>query len=469
MVGPWEKYKEEVGPWERYKKDGAEDVSVEMPGQEEGGGFVSEMIGNIPESATNVARDVYHAVTSPVETLKSVGRAGAGFMEATSPHSEPSPSSMPEDKQSYEALKSAISDRYGSIDNAAETLKNDPVGFVVDLSSVFTGAGGLLSKAPGLAGKAGEISRTAGLVTDPISGTLMASKRAAGLVTPNAVKEMVIAKFSPEGLYGSAMKFSNNPDVLTPVERRTAINTGLSEKMLPNESSYQRLWDKVQRNKAKVTNIIDEGSRQGKSVSTENVLKLFTPLEKRAKLVDKVRPEFAEVLREARANIESFGENIPARNAQAIKETLQDLSKYGVDDRSRFVAATNKAAARGLRLELERQFPSLKNLNKNSAALLTLENQLAKAVGRVGNRDIVGLGMKVALGGAADVSKAGNVLSSILDLPNVKARLAIAIFEGKTGKKVPLKNWRTAAKIIAGHETRLAAAQSGRTYGQEIE
>lgn len=417
-----------------------------------------EMMKNIPASAVDLAKNTYQAVTHPVESIKNVGRVVSGGMESLIGKSE---TSMPEDSAAFEQFKSAIGERYGSLHNAAVTLEKDPVGFLVDMASVFTVGGKAISTLPGKAGEVGQALKTASQLTEPVSATSKITKytgKTVSKITPKMMKD----KFSPEGLYASAMKFSNNPKVLTPIERRKAIATGLSEKMLPNEESYIRLWNDVNRNKSRVTNIIEKGKKAGDTISTQESLRFLDKLEQRANLIKKSHPEFSDIIQEAREGIKSYGDSIPVESAQVLKETLQDLSKYATDDRSKFMNRANKAVGRGVRIQLEQVYPELKGLNAKSSSLLDLENELAKAVGRVGNRDIANIGIRFALGGTPGITKSANLLSSIFDLPKVKAKLAIAIYEGKTGIKLPPSKWKVAAKIIAGQESRLSAAQAGK-------
>lgn len=433
------------------------------------GEVASGAAANFIPSAVNVAKDIYRAVRHPIDTTEAVGKTISGAVQKAVPDVIMDQvmriPSANDQRPIAEAIGTFFSDRYGGEENLKKTMRDDPAGFILDLSTVLSGGGAAAAKAPGIAGKIGEAAKVAGAVTDPVTlagNGLSAAGKGAASVIPDIVKQ----RFTPESLYASAMKFSNNPNVLSPADRRAAVTTGLKEKMLPNEASYQKLWDQVTANKAKVNEIVAKGEKAGDTVSTSEVTRLLSPLEKRAALVEKFNPEFAQVLRETRSNIEAYGDNIPVASAQALKETLQDLSKYGTDDRSRFAVAANKALGRGIRIQLETVYPELQGLNRNSAALLTLENELAKAVGRVGNRDIVSLGMRVGIGGAGDASKAAGIVSSIFDLPNIKARLALLLYEAKTGKKLPPSRWETAAKVVFGKPSRLVSAQAGNVEEQ---
>lgn len=453
-------------------------IEPKIPAAEVASGAASNFI----PSAVNVAKDMYQAMRHPLDTADALGsvlRGGAQKIVGPNVLGDATPEITPElaqkagitpeevaqqppsdNRPQADAFGAFMADRYGGIENLKKTMRDDPAGFMLDVSTILTGGGAALSKAPGVAGKAGEVAKAIGAYTDPVT---LAGKgmTAVGKGAAAAVPDVVKQKFTPEALYESAMKFSNNPRVLSPIDRRKAIKTGLEEKMLPNEESYRRLWDKVGENKAKVNAIVKEGGAAGVGVKTDQVTRMLDALEKRAAKIENYSPEYADALREARAKIESYGDNIPAESAQVLKETMQDLAKYGTDDRSNFTRAANKALGRGLRIQLENTFEGLKGLNENSAALLTLENELAKATGRIGNRDVVSLGMKIGIGASGPTSKGAGMLAGILDMPNVKARLALLLYEAKTGKKLPPSQWQTAAKIVFGKPSRLATAQAG--------
>lgn len=254
----------------------------------------------------------------------------------------------------------------------------------------------------------------------------------------------------PRTLYESAMKFSNNPSVLSAVERRKAIETGLSGDFRPNESSYERLWSTVNANKGKANRIIDAGEAAGDVIDTARALRPLDAIKRRFDIVRDKHPELAETVDDIYARY-SKNPTMGAKEAQTLKETLQDIATYATDDRSKAANRAYKAVGRGLRIELERLYPELSKLNKESSALLTLENELAKAVGRVGNRDITSLGMRVALSGEPSRTTLTNAVMSLFEVPKIKARIATSLYKAQTGKNIPVSQWRkVAGQVFSG-------------------
>jgi len=253
----------------------------------------------------------------------------------------------------------------------------------------------------------------------------------------------------PKVLYESGMKFSNNPKVLSPVDRRHAIQTGIEGGYLPNEKSYDRLWQTVAGNKSKVNSIIDKGDTAGDVIDTSRALRPLDNIKKRFDRVRNQHPELSEAVDDVYARY-SQTPTIGVKDAQTLKETLQDIASFATDDRSKATNRAYKAVGRGLRIELERLYPDLAKINKESAALLTLENELAKAVGRVGNRDITSLGLRVALSGAPSPASTANTIMSIFEMPRIKSRLAVMLYKAQTGKNVPVSQWRKIAGQVMG-------------------
>ena len=416
-------------------------------------------VKNIPASAGRLVGDLAQTVLHPVDTAKGLGRLAAGAAQLLIPGEQGS-------EQVARNVGKFYKDRYGGLEPFKKTLAEDPVGMAGDAATLLSGGGGLArfaGKAGGLSRltKAGEALGRAGATIEPIG----AATRGTGKLISKSLPDFVKQGVSPEGLYESAMKFSNNPRVLSPVDRRKAIKTGLGGGYLPNEASYNRLWNNVATNRGGVEKIITAGESAGDTIPTADVMRMLAPLETRAGRIQTVYPEFMQVIDEAKAQYATMGDKIPVRVAQTLKETVQDLSKYGTDDRSRFMVGVNKAVGRGLRLQLEQVYPDLAKLNSNSSALLTLENELAKATGRIGNRDLVNLGMKVALGGVgmgSGVMQKSNVILGLIDVPNIKARLAVALHKAQTGQNLPLSKWKQAAKGISSAGAREAMYQAGR-------
>jgi hypothetical protein len=115
-----------------------------------------EMFGqammNIPSSAGNLVSGLYHAVTNPVQTASGVMDVAAGGLKNAMPQSvvdfvnkfETNPEAAQRAVMAANEAGGALKQRYGSIEGIKNTIATDPVGAMADLSTLITGAGGLV-------------------------------------------------------------------------------------------------------------------------------------------------------------------------------------------------------------------------------------------------------------------------------------------------------------------------------------
>ena len=76
--------------------------------------------------------------------------------------------------QYADAVGQFLMDRYGSKDAILKTLVTDPVGIVVDVSTVLSAGGSLAVRAPGFVTRIGHAVATAGQLTSPLSAVTQA-------------------------------------------------------------------------------------------------------------------------------------------------------------------------------------------------------------------------------------------------------------------------------------------------------
>lgn len=137
---------------------------AEVPGQ---------AIANIPESAKRFGAGIYEAVTSPVQTAKSVWDIAAGALQKVLPEDavnfinqfEGNPAAATRAVEAANAVGGLYKERYGSYDSIKRTLAEDPVGAVADLSTLFTGGAMATAKAPAVS----KALTTAATATNPLS------------------------------------------------------------------------------------------------------------------------------------------------------------------------------------------------------------------------------------------------------------------------------------------------------------
>jgi len=188
----------------RYEQEQAPQQAQEAPQQPEiaqpveEGGYFTEMAKNIPGSAYDVGKSMVHAITSPAETINTLGEAffgGAENLAEAAGWEKPEGEDLSDVgryskeadlQQTANMLGGVYKERYGSLEKAKETFKEDPVGALLDASLVTTGAGGALAAVP-KAGKLSQGVRNVAAAMDPVNLAVAGAKAPAALI-PEGVK-----------------------------------------------------------------------------------------------------------------------------------------------------------------------------------------------------------------------------------------------------------------------------------------
>jgi len=141
------------------------------------GRMVGQAFKNFPRSAYELGKSTVEALTSPVETAKSMYSLGSSVLGKLGV-TDANPEMANRVGQFYK-------DRYGSTDAAMQTFAKDPAGFLADASTVLFGAGAALRAAPATA-RIGERVTKAAAGVDPLTaatkGVKAAGKATAGVL-----------------------------------------------------------------------------------------------------------------------------------------------------------------------------------------------------------------------------------------------------------------------------------------------
>lgn len=138
-------------------------------------------IANFPASFGNLVSSIVEAVTSPVQTAKSILDVGAGALQNVLP--ERFVQAVGEDKQSRDMARQVgqfFANRYGTGEKLKQTIATDPAGVLADLSTIISGGAGATRMAADVATIA-----TKGRITAPMQAAEALSK-AATFVDPLA-------------------------------------------------------------------------------------------------------------------------------------------------------------------------------------------------------------------------------------------------------------------------------------------
>lgn len=152
--------------------------SLEAPAQ-----YVVDTISNIPKSGADFVGNIAHAVMNPVETVKGLGLAAAGGVDAaargleslvTGGNTAQSQPGWERARQAAGAIGDFYSQRYGGSQNVADTIRTDPVGAAADASMLLKlGSVGL--RTAGLSGAA-ERASAASSAINPMNAAITAAK-----------------------------------------------------------------------------------------------------------------------------------------------------------------------------------------------------------------------------------------------------------------------------------------------------
>lgn len=249
----------------------------------------------------------------------------------------------------------------------------------------------------------------------------------------------------PERMYQSALKPSTT---LPSSQVANMVKTGLENEIPVSAGGVQKIGDLVSDLQGKVKAQIQAGSSAGATVNPYKVASRLSDTAK--KFETQVNPEadLDAVSNAGNEFLRNNPSNIPASAAQDLKSgTYKQLSsKYG--ELGSAVEESQKALARGIKEELENQFPEIKGLNAREGQLINLDGALQRAVKRIDNRDVFSLGGKIAAGAGAALGAetghtaagviAGVVLHKALTDPMVQSKLAMALRSvSKGGMTIP--------------------------------
>jgi len=147
-----------------------------------------EAISNFPSSAMKYGKELYEAVTNPIETAKNIGMVAAGGLKNITPEVvqrfitsiAKEPGQIDQAVQMANAVGGEYAKRYGTLEGFKQAVATDPVSVIGDLSLMMTGGGSVVSKVPGLA-QAGKLTAQAGRTIDPFNVVISAVTKPAKL------------------------------------------------------------------------------------------------------------------------------------------------------------------------------------------------------------------------------------------------------------------------------------------------
>jgi len=270
----------------------------------------------------------------------------------------------------------------------------------------------------------------------------------------------------PERMYQSALKPSTT---MNPGQVQNVVKTGLENSVPVSELGAEKLNGLITDLNKKIQAQV--ASNPGATVNKFAVASRLSDTAKR--FATQVNPEAdaAAITESGNEFLRNQPGQIPATEAQALKQgTYQQLKGRAYGELKSATVESQKALARGIKEELNKQFPELADLNAKDSQLYQLDSALEKAVQRNSNHQLISFGTPAAAaaGGLATGTGAGAiaaaVLKKVIDDPIIKSKLAIALSKARGGVTIP-----AAASRLAAYSNALGAASQQRgdqTTGQ---
>lgn len=228
-----------------------------------------------------------------------------------------------------------------------------------------------------------------------------------------------------EKLYQSALK---------PTEeaiKAGVLKTGLAERVWLTKGGVEAAANKIDDLEAALGKVIDEGQANGAKISTAGLKEFVAPIRGWFETVDvKASKEAQKYIDTTLRNFEKrYGKNIPIEEAQKLKVNTMRLLRNSYGELSNVNRETQKNIARFLKEGIVEKAPEAGQINSRLKNLYALDQSLDKASKRIGNLNLLGLGVKL---GAASRGSAGAVVGLVADLMDkaaIKSGAAIGINE----------------------------------------
>ena len=387
-----------------------------------------EAIKNLPGSIVQEGKNVIGAITQPIDTIKGIGNLALGVAEKAIPGGP-----YPQEKYA-DAMGEYFSNKYGSKDAFLSELQNNPASILSDLSMFVTGgASGAaklasLSKVGAKAAPALEKVAKVGTAIDPLNLAANTAMYGASKAIPTSVAPM---------MYESAAKFSTT---LSPTERARITETALKNQIPLDYSGLGKVQSKLTDLGDKMDTLITNATDQNIKIPATKVLESLKDVKKQS---GGFKIEAAQDIKEIN-NIEKQFKTYLKQN-KITSVTPQQLQEFKADAYKRidFGRAPEKpslakeeayrAMAGSARQSLEEFMPELRDINAQYGSLRELQPNLQKAVGRIENRDLLGLGATAKTGAGGALGGIPGALvgfgQSLLDSPKIKGKAALELYK----------------------------------------
>ena len=327
------------------------------------------------------------------------------------------------------------------------------------------------------AGVAGTLTGAAAQAAPMVAGAADAALPANRPVIPNppvlqAAGKVALLGKTPEGAYESAMKPS--PAMSAP-DRAAIVQTGLQNEIPVSKAGVEKIGDLIDTLNTKIKDTIAADPNRpidpnavatradiakakfANQVNAQPDLNAIEASKQQFLTEQGAKPGQPPVAPKPTGILDAQGNPImdsgtpaqpptpapdmSAADAQKMKQGTYQVLKGKYGEQGSASVEAQKALARGLKEEIATQFPEISGLNQAESRLLDLQPVLERAVNRISNHQAIGIGTPIAgaaaeaVTGSTGVGRVAMVMKAVLDNPNVKSRLAIAVSKAN---KIPI-------------------------------
>jgi hypothetical protein len=388
----------------------------------------TETAKNLGPSIVKEAKNLVGAITQPLETAKSLGNLSLGVIEKAIPGK-----TYPHEKYAN-AMGDYFANRYGSKDAFLSELQNNPASVLSDLSTIVTGGATTAAKVASLSKVGAKAVPTlekvaqVGTAIDPLNLAANTATYGVTKAIPNTIAPM---------MYESAAKWSTK---LGPEERAAITETALKNQIPLNYEGLGKVQSKLGQLGDKMDNLIANATDQNIKIPATKVLESLKDVKKASggfkieaaqdiKEINDIEQRFKTYLKQNKIT------SVTPQQLQDFKSDAYKRIDFGRSPEKPSIAKEQayRSMAESARTSLEGFMPELRDINAQYGALKELQPNLQKAVGRIENRDILGLGTGVKTGTGAAVGGIPGALvgfgQSLLEAPTVKSKAALNLYK----------------------------------------
>jgi len=408
---------------------------------------VLEAIKNIPESGLNAVKALYNVFRHPQQTLEaltSVAKGGAAKFFDNDNISK-------EDEESFEQVVEFYKKRFGTKEGFEEAFRKDPVGLALDISTLFTGGGGLI-RTVGKVAKTANLTKTGAALQATGDAATAVGRKLDVISLPlkkvgEAVKKRVPKNLIIKSLLDTPKKkgFEGQDFLAKEFVKKGAKFSVKGFTQLANDSRGIR---------KQIRKLISDRTREGVKLNTAPMVRAMNRLIKNAdnnaitdagiKAIKVIRDEF----------ISRNGMVVTPKQAQRIKVGLNKRYKQLSEEAAGAVQSASKQATDVLRVQVKKALEKIKGneklgaLNATDGVLIELKRAIKDAMRKHQKRDFIGtkgllagvgggiiLG-QVTVGGALAFAAAAVSAEKVVTSPAVQLAFAKAL--RKARRKVEL-------------------------------